>query len=237
MGRTAQIGPNLLGRWKLADEGRWVSGKEGVCVSTPTATIEFDTADAAPVHVAPPPIADDRTPLPDVPAGRWLRRITPALSILCWFYLSVMTFLFAWVVIVWTFVGWKPMVVTTGSMQPAINPGDIVLSAPPEDDVRLDAGTVITFEDPVRPGALITHRIDTVNPDGSYTTRGDANSSADSHEVTTEELTGVGRLLVPAVGLPRLWMDEGRLVIVIGWTVATALAVWGALHRPRRTDP
>ena len=194
--------------------------------------IDRDTVDA----VLPP--RPDEGPEPaDARAGRWLRRITPALSILCWFYLSVVAFLFAWVVIVWTAVGWEPMVVTTGSMQPAINPGDIVLSAPPEAGVRLDAGTVITFEDPVRPGELITHRIDTVNPDGSYTTRGDANSSADSYEVTTEELTGVGRLLVPAVGLPRVWMDEGRIVIVIGWVIATVLAVWGAVHKPRRTDP
>ena len=189
------------------------------------------------VDAALPPRADEGPEPVQAPAGRWLRRITPALSILCWFYLSVVAFLFAWVVIVWAAVGWEPMVVTTGSMQPAINPGDIVLSAPPEDGVRLDAGTVITFEDPVRPGELITHRIDTVNPDGSYTTRGDANSSADSYEVTTDELTGVGRLLVPAVGLPRVWMDEGRIVIVIGWAVATVLAIWGAVHRPRRTDP
>jgi signal peptidase I len=176
----------------------------------------------------------------DAPAlsepGPWLRRLTPALSVLCWFYLSVVAFLFAWVVVVWAAVGWKPMVVTTGSMQPAINPGDIVLSAPPEPDVSLDSGTVITFEDPVRPGELITHRIDTVEPDGTYRTRGDANSSADSYQVTTDELTGVGRLLVPAVGLPRVWLDQGRFGILGGWAVATVLAVWGAVHRPRRGE-
>jgi signal peptidase len=125
------------------------------------------------------------------------------------------------------------MVVTTGSMQPAINPGDIVLSAPPEDDVTLAEGTVITFRDPVREGELLTHRIDTVQPDGSYVTRGDANSTADSYQVTTDEITGVGRLLVPSVGLPRVWLDEGKLILLVGWAVATGLAVWGALHRPR----
>jgi signal peptidase len=200
-------------------------------VSTVTTTIDHD-APAPPVA----PVAVDVAEEPPAGADRWLRRLTPALSILCWFYLSVVAFLFAWVVVVWTVVGWKPMVVTTGSMQPAINPGDIVLSAPPEDDVRLDAGTVITFEDPNRPGELITHRIDEINPDGTYATRGDANSSADSYEVEPEELTGVGRLLVPAVGLPRVWMDDGRMVIVVGWALSTVLAIWGALHRPRRAD-
>jgi signal peptidase len=198
-------------------------------VSTVTTTGEFAPPQATAASVDAP--VD-----PSPPAGRWLRRLTPALSILCWFYLSVVAFLFAWVIVVWAAVGWKPMVVTTGSMQPAINPGDIVLSAPPEDDTPLDVGTVITFEDPNRPGELITHRIETVNPDGSYTTRGDANSSADSYEVEPEELTGVGRLLVPAVGLPRVWMDEGRMLILGGWVVASVLAVWGAVHRPRQGD-
>jgi signal peptidase len=187
----------------------------------------------APAPPSVPPVVD----VPDDTgsgADRWLRRLTPALSILCWFYLSVVAFLFAWVVVVWAVVGWKPMVVTTGSMQPAINPGDIVLTAPPEPDVRLDVGTVITFEDPNRPGDLITHRVDAANPDGSYTTRGDANSSADSYEVAPDELTGVGRLLVPAVGLPRVWLDEGRSAVLGGWALATILAVWGAVHRPRR---
>ena len=227
MGRTAHSPANpgisletVQGRPTVPVEG-------GVRVSIATTTSEA----AAPVA----PVAPTDAPVErDPEAGRWLRRLTPALSILCWFYLSVVAFLFAWVVIVWTAVGWKPMVVTTGSMQPAINPGDIVLSAPPEEGVRLDAGTVITFEDPARPGELITHRIETVNPDGSYTTRGDANSSADSYQVEQDELTGVGRLLVPSVGLPRVWMDEGRLAILAGWVVATVLAVWGALHRPRR---
>jgi signal peptidase len=198
-----------------------MAGKEGASVATTTIDVET-------------PVAPDAPPAPDDATGRWLRRITPALSILCWFYLSVVAFLFAWVVVVWAVVGWKPMVVTTGSMQPAINPGDIVLSAPPEPDVQLSTGTVITFEDPARPGELITHRVESVNPDGTYSTRGDANSASDSYEVAPDELTGVGRLLVPAVGLPRVWLDEGRLVVLGGWVIASILAVWGAVHRPRQ---
>lgn len=187
----------------------------------------------------PPPSPPlDAPPVGDLSSGwRLLERLAPLVSVLCWFYLSVVAFLFAWVVIVWAAVGWTPMVVTTGSMQPAINPGDIVLSAPPEEGVRLDEGTVITFEDPVRTGELITHRIDVVNEDGSYTTRGDANSSADSYRVEPDDLTGVGRLLVPSVGLPKVWLAEGRMVVLGLWALATTLAIWGALHRVRRPEP
>lgn len=195
----------------------------------------IDSETATPPAVAPGAPADERAATP----RRWrvVERLTPLLSVLCWFYLSVVAFLFAWVIVVWAVVGWTPAVVTTGSMQPAINPGDIVLSAPPEDGVRLDEGTVITFEDPVREGALITHRIDVVNEDGTYTTRGDANSSADSYQVAPDEIRGVGRLLVPAVGLPKVWLDDGRLVLLGLWALATVMAVWGALHRVRRPEP
>lgn len=181
----------------------------------------------------PPPPVVSSAPVAEGRGSSLLRRLVPALGILCWFYLSVVAFLFAWVVIVWTVVGWSPMVITTGSMQPAINPGDIVLTAPPGGGADLTEGAVITFEDPVRPGQLVTHRIDTVNSDGSYTTQGDANSAADSYEIQPEQITGIGRLLVPLVGLPRVWMEEGRLVLLVGWVLATLGALWGALHRPR----
>jgi len=57
-----------------------------------------------------------------------LRRAAPVASLICWFYLSIVACLVVWVFVVRLLVGWTPMVVTSGSMQPSINPGDIVLS-------------------------------------------------------------------------------------------------------------
>lgn len=164
-----------------------------------------------------------------------LQRAAPVASLVCWFYLSILACLVVWVLVVRLLVGWTPMVVTSGSMQPSINPGDIVLSgAPTGDGEGLEEGTVITFTDPVRPGGTLTHRIERVNADGTYETRGDANPSADSYEVDPTDVQGVGRLLIPAVGLPKVWLERGDLALMALWTVGTGLALWAVLRRTRR---
>lgn len=165
-------------------------------------------------------------------------RAAPLAGLICWFYLSIVACLVVWVFVVRLLVGWSPMVITTGSMQPAINPGDIVMSGAPDDGGRgLEVGTVITFTDPNRPGGLLTHRITRLNEDGTYQTRGDANTVADSYEVEPRDVQGVGRLLIPAVGLPRVWVDQGDVLLLGIWVVGTLLALWAAFRpsRPART--
>ncbi len=190
---------------------------------------------------------------PDVPtggeritaAGRTGRlglasRAAPLTSLICWFYLSIVACLVIWVIVVRLLVGWSPMVVTTGSMQPAINPGDIVMSGAPDDGGRdLEVGTVITFQDPVRPDGLLTHRIARVNDDGTYSTRGDANTVADSYQVKPRDVRSVGHLLIPGVGLPRVWVERGDVLMLAVWVTGTLLALWAAFRptRPaRRSD-
>ncbi len=164
-----------------------------------------------------------------------LQRAAPVASLVCWFYLSILAGLVAWVFVVRLLAGWTPMVVTSGSMQPSINPGDIVLSGAPDDGGEgLEEGTVITFTDPVRPGGTLTHRIDRINADGTYETRGDANPAVDSYEVDPADVQGVGRLLIPAVGLPEVWLERGDLALMALWAVGTLLALWAVLRRNRR---
>lgn len=187
---------------------------------------------------AVPPVGDD----PGTGQGRTgerhqglLGRAAPVASLICWFYLSIVACLVVWVIIVRLLVGWTPLVITTGSMQPSINQGDIVLSASPEDGgAGLEEGAVITFADPVRPGERLTHRIDKVNRNGTYQTRGDANAVSDSYEVQPSDVTGVGRLLVPSVGLPRVWVENGNLAMLGLWGFGTLLALWAALRPTRR---
>ena len=64
---------------------------------------------------------------------------------------------------------WQPVVVTSGSMRPLIQTGDVVLVEPvaPGEDLR--PSTVITFRDSSRGDTLVTHRIEFVNADGTYT--------------------------------------------------------------------
>lgn len=116
--------------------------------------------------------------------------------------------------------GWQPTVITGGSMMPTIQAGDIVVTrdAPA---TAMVPGAVITFEDPSRPGSLVTHRIVEVSSAG-YTTRGDNNGTSDPQVVAPESVRGRALLRLPWLGLPLLWMQQGAwfplvaLVLLIG---------------------
>ena len=101
--------------------------------------------------------------------------------------------------------GYQPVVVISGSMEPSIKMADVVVTAP-SDGVGLDSGTVINFE---VDGTTRLHRISEAT-EGGYRTSGDANPSPDTELVAPSQVRGVGTVVVPFVGLPRLWLTEGR---------------------------
>jgi signal peptidase I len=167
--------------------------------------------------------------------GQVRRALGTALDVASWFYLSVIAFLLGWVALVSVLMGWSPNLVSSGSMQPAISAGDVVMTAAPEPDVVFDEGTVVTFEDPLRDGGLVTHRVVSLNDDGTYRTRGDGNPASDSSDLDPDDVVGVGRLLIPAVGLPIVWLERGQLVMFGAWVVVTVLAARSAFDiGPRR---
>ncbi len=77
--------------------------------------------------------------------------------------------------------GQETMTVMSGSMEPAIHTGDVVVAkpiAPP--DARV--GDVITFQEPGGKGRLITHRVQSMRAQGrkvTFVTKGDANNSTE----------------------------------------------------------
>jgi len=96
---------------------------------------------------------------------------------------------------------YQTYVVLSGSMEPAIRTGSVVVAtaSPPE---ALKVGDIITF---IRPGDQenITHRIVAVNSTAqgpSFVTKGDANSAADDGAVRYDRLAGKVRLTVPFIG-------------------------------------
>lgn len=81
--------------------------------------------------------------------------------------------------------------VVSGSMEPTIYAGDYILVEKIDCDL-LQEGDIITFysEDDSIYGMPNTHRIVSVNADGSFVTKGDANSTADETTVTPDRLIG-----------------------------------------------
>jgi signal peptidase len=93
-------------------------------------------------------------------------------------------------------------VVLTGSMEPAISPGDAVV-VDAVDPVSIVAGDVITFERSAANDIPTTHRVmDVVNGDAglAFVTKGDANEDVDAGVVTADRLVGKVVLTIPFIG-------------------------------------
>ena len=87
--------------------------------------------------------------------------------------------------------GYSVMKVITGSMEPSIHVGDYVLVKEVDTDT-LKVGDVITFysDDPEIKDMPNSHRIIAINPDGSFTVKGDANPKADDYTVKPDRVVG-----------------------------------------------
>jgi signal peptidase len=117
--------------------------------------------------------------------------------------------------------------VRSASMTPALARGDLVIvDRVDPDEVR--PGDVVTMA--VRPGTTVTHRVVSVvpNDDGPlFTTKGDANATADPVAARADQLQGRADVRVPLLGflLAMLAMPSGVIALLsIGATLATA--VW-----------
>ncbi len=89
--------------------------------------------------------------------------------------------------------GYGFYIVRTGSMVPAINPGDIVFTGPAD---KIAPGTIITFD---VSGETVTHRIVSISGD-QILTKGDANKTADASPINKSAIKGTYLFRVPAIG-------------------------------------
>lgn len=106
--------------------------------------------------------------------------------------------------------GWKLFTVQSGSMQPAISVGSLVVVKPAGEYAVDD---IITFKTGPTP---TTHRIQKI--DGQiFTTKGDANDSADSQPVRPEQILGKVILTAPYAGFPVAFAKskEGFLLLIV----------------------
>jgi signal peptidase len=92
-------------------------------------------------------------------------------------------------------------IVKSGSMEPAIHTGSIVVVQPGGADYAI--GDIITFGEDTKVQIPTTHRIVSIRTDASgtfYTTKGDANNSADPGETAKSAVIGHVIFTVPYAG-------------------------------------
>jgi signal peptidase I len=141
-----------------------------------------------------------------------------ALRLVATSLVSFLASLVLWVFAASLALGMEPSVVVSDSMRPAIHAGDIALidrSAPAE------VGAVVAFHGA---SGVIVHRIVAEGDAGTYVTRGDANSSPDPQALSGPQIVGQVELLVPFVGLPRVWGLPAAVAVVALVTGATLIA-------------
>lgn len=149
-------------------------------------------------------LADDEAPPLAVVARLWL-------GVLSMFSLIVTVGLIGMVLGAWA-LGYRPVVVTSGSMAPAIRQGDVVITREVEGPKALGTQTVINFEAPDGSGNRL-HRIVEVTPDG-YRTKGDNNPVADTETIPPTAVRGTGVVLAPFAGFVPLWFYRGQWLFV-----------------------
>jgi signal peptidase len=114
----------------------------------------------------------------------------------------------------------KPvLVVLTGSMEPQLTAGDVVIESRISPlDARV--GDVITFRDPDRSERLITHRVrrvDATGGDVGFTTKGDANNAVETWRIPRHGSIGRVEYRLPKLGYAVAWISRpsARLLLVV----------------------
>ncbi|WP_137292386.1 signal peptidase I [Nocardioides dongxiaopingii] len=116
-------------------------------------------------------------------------------------------------------------VIRSGSMEPNIQVGDVVVAQPLPETGPLPVGRVMIFTNPAT-GAdeQLVHRINERLDDGRYITAGDANEVTDATPVERSLFHDRAILLVPYVGLPVTWVAERDVAPLVFWVALTMLA-------------
>ena len=138
-------------------------------------------------------------------------------------------------------LGQRPYTVLSGSMEPAIGTGDVVVV---KRIAPLDAqvGKVVTFSDPKHPDRLITHRVRSAHRRGSqvdFVTKGDANNTVERWRVAKDGEISQVQYRVPEVGRLALFAHSGPGLVLLVLLPVLLLGVheFARIWRPREEVP
>lgn len=151
--------------------------------------------------------------------------------------------LLAVAVVVPRIAGATPYVVQTGSMQPDLPPGSLVVVRPvPGDDIAV--GDVVTYQVASGEPVFVTHRVVSIGYDGrgelSLRTQGDANDVPDRQRVREVQVRGELWYAVPYVGHVSSLLTGSQRALgvyaVAAGLLLYALAQFAGALRDRRSE-
>ncbi|MFE5307523.1 signal peptidase I [Isoptericola sp. NPDC056573] len=163
------------------------------------------------------------------PAGRPRRVLGRIASVLLGAVMVALLALAGAAVVVPKAMGATPLTVLTGSMEPALSPGDVVVVRP-VDPADVQVGDVLTFQPVSGDPTLVTHRVVgiTWGGDGAagFITRGDANG-ADDDPIVADQVQGRVVYSIPLVGhvTNASWAPTAVKVAAVGLILYGVVAV------------
>jgi signal peptidase I len=139
--------------------------------------------------------------------------------------------------------GGASLTVLTGSMEPTLMPGDVVvIKGVSAEQVCSDVsiGTIVTYLPTPNDPALITHRVvgKTIGTfdDGTscrLITQGDNNSAVDE-PVSPEQVRGVFLYGIPQLGWARQWAGGNiQILLMVGAAALVAYGLWTSMRKPK----
>lgn len=137
------------------------------------------------------------------------------------------------------FLPYRTYAVLSGSMDPAIQVGSLIVDVPVGAD-QLRPGDVVSFQRPDNPAQVVTHRVVKIGPGPGgtvYQTRGDANGTPDDWTVTANPRNWRMAFTVPLVGYALVYLKTplGQLLTVLLPAIALGMmALQDLWRRPRR---
>jgi signal peptidase len=113
-------------------------------------------------------------------------------------------------------------VVSSGSMIPRLEVGDIIIVDGRVDFNSLNRGDIIVFQEPLYGNKVIVHRVYTIYDDVTrrIATKGDHNSGPDDWRVTSKDYIGTVVFTIPKVGLITTALAPPLNYIVIAIVIA-----------------
>lgn len=132
--------------------------------------------------------------------------------------------------------GYAPLIVLTGSMEPNIKSGDlIIVKQIAGKDVKKD--DVIAFFDPDGSGtSILTHRVNEVYEENGtlyFKTQGDANNAEDRSPVSEDKLVGIYQFRIAGAGSVAMFMQTTAGLVVCVFVPLVLLVAWDIIRRKK----
>lgn len=132
--------------------------------------------------------------------------------------------------------GFCPLIVLSGSMEPVISSGDLIICKQIDSD-KVKVGDIIAFFDPDSTGtAVLTHRVTEIAEENgalAFRTKGDANNTEDRLPVPADDLVGIYKSRIPGAGNVAMFMQTTAGLVVCVIVPLVLLVAYDVIRRRR----